>query len=93
MSNNLIVSYDLNVVGQNYSAVIDAIKSLGSWTKIQQSVWYVDSPLTAELAAKKVNTYMDRNDSLIVLDATNNDAFWYNLSDVVSKQIQGHWGR
>jgi hypothetical protein len=93
MSNNLIVSYDLNVVGQNYSAVIDAIKSLGGWTKIQQSVWYVDSPLNAELAAKKVNTYMDRNDLLIVLDATNNVAFWYNLSGVASKQIQGHWGR
>ena len=93
MSNNLIVLYDLGLVGQNYSAVIYAIKLSGSWTKIQQSVWYVDSPLNAELAAKKVNTYMDRNDSLIVLDATNNDAFWYNLSDVASKQIQGHWGR
>lgn len=91
MSNNLLVSYDLNASGQNYDAVINVIKSLGNWAKIQKSVWYVNSSFNAELAAKKVYASMDNNDSLIVLDASNNDAYWYNLSDEVGLYIQRHW--
>ncbi|MGO4893179.1 hypothetical protein [Flavobacterium sp. W21_SRS_FM6] len=91
MSNNLFISYDLHVVGQNYTAVAEAIKSLGSWAKVQQSVWYVNSAFTAAQAAKKVWGHMDNNDSLIVVDATNNDASWYNLSDEVAQHIQRNW--
>lgn len=47
MANNLIVSYDLYSPGQDYSKVIDAIKALGSWAKVQKSVWYVNSSYTA----------------------------------------------
>lgn len=93
MANNFFVSYDLNSPGQDYSKVIDAIKSLGSWAKIHKSFWYVKSTLTAEQAAKKVWAYMDSNDSLIVVDSTNNDAYWYNLSEQVSKHMQDQWKR
>ena len=93
MSNNLFVLYDLHAVGQNYDAVVNAIKSLGSWAKVQQSVWYVDSPLDAKQAAKKLRNSTDHNDSLIVLDTTNNGAFWYNLSDEVAAHIQNHWSK
>lgn len=91
MANNLFISYDLNTPGQDYSNVIEAIKSLGTWAKVQKSVWYVSSRLGAEGAAKKVRPHMDQNDSLIVIDATNKDAYWFNLPDEVSKQIQSHW--
>jgi len=33
---------------------------------------------------------MDTNDSLIVVDATNNDAAWYRLSDEVANQKTFH---
>jgi hypothetical protein len=39
MANNLHVSYDLNSPGQNYEAVIERIKKLGSWAKIHYSFW------------------------------------------------------
>jgi len=41
--NNLFVSYDLKDPGQNYDRVITAIKGLGSWAKVQYSLWYVSS--------------------------------------------------
>jgi hypothetical protein len=93
MANNLFISYDLYNPGQDYSTVIDAIKTLGAWAKVQKSVWYVNSPLSAEQAAGRVWATMDRNDSLIVVDATNNDAYWYNLAEAASKQIQEQWRR
>ena len=91
MANNLIISYDLYSPGQDYSAVIDAIKSLGSWAKIHKSVWYVNSSYSAEQAVDAVWTHMDRNDSLFVVDATNNDAAWQNLNDKVSAHLKDQW--
>lgn len=91
MSNNLIISYDLNRQGQNYQAVTDAIKSLGSWARVQDSVWYVDSNYGASAAGEKVYANMDSNDSLIVVNATTNDAVWWGLSNEVSNHIKTHW--
>src|SRR5262245_53837897 len=89
--NNLFVTYDLNAPGQNYDKVEQAIKSLGSWAKVQYSFWYVKSGYNASQAAEIVRRAQDHNDSLIVVDATNNDAYWYNLKPEVSKFIQQNW--
>lgn len=91
MANNLFISYDLFVPGQSYDKVAEAIKSLGTWAKIQMSFWYVKSNHSANKAAEIIWATMDANDSLIVVDATNNNAFWYNLKPEVSKFIQDHW--
>ncbi|MDC2888532.1 CRISPR-associated protein Cas2 [Psychrosphaera algicola] len=93
MLSNLIISYDLNVAGQNYDAVIRSIKSLGDWAHIQSSIWYVNSQLNAEQAAKHVWANMDGNDSLIIVDSVKNEAHWYNLTNEVSNCIQTNWNR
>lgn len=91
MANNLFVSYDLYNPGQNYEKVADAIKSLGNWAKVQKSFWYANSNHTASTAASLVWAAMDKNDSLIVVDATNNNAVWYNLDPQVSQFIKDRW--
>lgn len=91
MANNLFISYDLYSPGQDYSKVIDAIKSLGSWAKVHKSLWYVNSNLNSMQAANHVWKIMDQNDSLIVIDASNNDAYWYNVPPEVEKHIQQQW--
>lgn len=93
MANNLIVSYDLFNPGQDYSRVIDTIKSLGSWAKVHKSVWYVNSSHTAAQAVDKVWAVMDKNDSLFVADATNNNAAWQNLNDKVSSHVRDQWSK
>lgn len=93
MANNLFVSYDLHQPGQNYEAVIKAIKSLGNWAKVHKSLWYVNSSHTASSAVDVVWGKMDKNDTIIVIDATNKNAAWRNLSDEVSKYIQNHWNK
>ena len=91
MANNLFISYDLHTPGQDYEKITEAIKALGSWVKVQYSLYYVNSNLTASEASKKVWAVMDSNDSLIVIDATNNNASWYNIGQKVSDFIQKHW--
>lgn len=36
---------------------------------------------------------MDRNDSLIVVDVTNQTASWQGLSDEVGRHIRDNWTR
>jgi hypothetical protein len=91
MANNLHISYDLNTPGKNYDKVIERIKTLGSWAKVHKSFWYVDSTLTASQACAKVWEVMDSNDTVYVVDATNNIAAWQNLPEAVSKHIQSKW--
>jgi len=93
MANNLFISYDLNTPGQDYSGLIEEIKSLGSWAKVQKSFWYVNSTLTASQAVDRVWAKMDRNDSLIVVDAKNNSAAWQGLSDEVANFIKKQWSQ
>jgi hypothetical protein len=91
MSNNLLVSYDLNSPGQNYTTVIDEIKSLGSWANVQKSHWYVSSNLTAIEARDRVSSVMDNNDSLVVIDASNDSVAWNNLYIEISDHIENSW--
>lgn len=91
MPSNLFISYDLNNPGQNYSAVIEKIKSLGGWANVQKSFWFLSTSLTAQQVANALWSVMDANDSLIVIDANANDAYWFNLDPAVSKYIQDNW--
>ena len=89
--NNLHISYDLKEPGKNYAAVIEAIKALGSWAKVHKSFWYVKSSLTAEQARDRIWKAMDSSDTVYVVDATNNQAAWQNLSSEVSEFIKDKW--
>ena len=91
MSNNLFISYDLNSPGQNYTSVIETIKSLGSWANPQKSFWYVKSSLTAAQAVDKVWQTMDKNDSLMVVNATDNSAAWRGLDPRVEQHLKERW--
>ena len=91
--NNLFISYDLNSPNQNYDAIIESIKELGNWAYVNKSTWYVNSSFGAEEAANKIHLKMDSNDNLIVINTSNNEAYWYNLSDEVSKHIQNFWNK
>lgn len=91
--NNLFISYDLNAPGQRYDAVAEAIKGLGNWAKVQKSFWYVKSTLSAADAVKRVWAVMDRNDSLIVVDATGKQAAWQGIDPKVAQHIIDNWSK
>ncbi|HID9365590.1 TPA: hypothetical protein ACXE8Y_004152 [Klebsiella quasipneumoniae] len=90
MANNLFVTYDL-IKTKDYPAVHKAIQSLGAWAKVTESNWYVNSTYTASQATEIVRKSMDADDKLIVVDASNNVASWYNLSAEVANFIKDQW--
>jgi hypothetical protein len=69
MAYNLFIAYDLIPPGQNYEAVREAIRSLGKWHQFQYSLFYVNTPYSAEEAARVVLGVMDTKDRLAVIDA------------------------
>lgn len=91
MANNLFVSYDLIAEGQNYDRVATAIKSLGSWAKVHKSLWYVNSSYTASQAVDQLKSAIDRNDKVLVVDASNNNAAWNHLDPQVDAHIKTQW--
>jgi hypothetical protein len=67
--NNFFVSYDLMRPGQDYNAVHDAIKSLGRWYHLQESVFYVNTSYTARECDVIVGRALDANDRLLIADS------------------------
>lgn len=93
MANNFFVSYDLMVPGQHYERVSNAIKATGDWAKVELSFFYVKSTMTVKALADHVWASMDSNDKLIVIDATTNDFYGYNMSPEVLKHMQERWNK
>jgi hypothetical protein len=93
MTNNLHISYDLNKPGQDYSTLIAKIKTLGGWAKIHKSYWYVNSSYTAEQVVNFLWQFMDKSDSIYVVDATNKNSAWRNISTEAATYIKSNWNQ
>lgn len=91
MANNIHISYDLYAPGQKYDLVIERIKSLGTWAKVHKSYWYLSTNLNAAQVCDAIWAVMDGNDSVYVVDATNNSAAWRNIDSTVEAFIKNHW--
>lgn len=83
------ISYDLNTPGKDYTALYDAIKSLGSWCHPVDSTWYVDTTLTAEAVRNQLDAVMDATDYVIVSRASASAA-WRLPSPEVSDWLEQH---
>ncbi|TWI69033.1 hypothetical protein IP91_00098 [Pseudoduganella lurida] len=91
MANNLFVAYDLDVPIQNYKRVIAAINALGEAVRVQASLFYVKSSLSAKLAEEFVSAVASSNDRILVIDAA--DAWWHNAMEPAPEFIQARWRR
>jgi hypothetical protein len=91
VANNLFVAYDLDKPGQNYAAVEKAINSLGTAVKVQMSLYYLKTTLSAAEAEKRIWASMDSNDRLIVIAASA--AYWHNALAPTNEVIDQQWNR
>lgn len=69
MAYNLFIAYDLIPPGQNYPAVHEAIKNLGTWYQFQYSLWYVNTQYSPTEAFSLISGAMDARDKLAVINA------------------------
>jgi hypothetical protein len=66
----LLVGYDLNQPGQNYAALIEKLKSFGTYWHHLDSTWLVKTALTPVQIRNELARFIDPNDELLVLDVT-----------------------
>ena len=66
MKKRYFITYDLNKAGQDYENVIQAIKSASDGANYQ----------SAQEVSDKITKYLDRNDSLLVIEVINNTQGW-----------------
>ncbi|MCQ9120987.1 hypothetical protein BKG95_02505 [Rodentibacter pneumotropicus] len=68
---NMIISYDLRNK-RDYKTLIDAIQSLGSSSKVLESLWYVRTTYSAVQCRDYLKKYIDKDDGIAVFDCSNN---------------------
>jgi hypothetical protein len=93
VANNLHISYDLKNPGRDYENIIAAVKQLGGWAKIHYSYWYVSSEFSAQQARDHLLVQLDSNDSLYVVNSTDNTAAHYNISPEVAAFMSAAWAK
>jgi len=54
-------------------------------------VFYMHGDLDAEFVGKKVWATMNIDDKLVVIDASKNDARWYNIKPEISDFLVANW--
>lgn len=66
----LLIAYDLNKPGQDYTKLYEEIRSLGAWWHHLDSTWIVDTYSTVEDVSSRLRAVMDESDRFLVLDVT-----------------------
>ena len=73
-----IISYDLVSPNRNYDALYGAIKSLGPWAHVTESLWAVVTEKSAVEVRNYLSGHIDGNDRLFVLRSGSEGA-WRNV--------------
>lgn len=86
--NLYLITYDLSAPGRNYENLFDGIKKVSNdWAHPLESVWIVETSLSAGQIRDHLTSHIDKNDKLIVL-RLGKEAAWYGLSDETSNWIR-----
>lgn len=64
------VNYDLNETGQDYTKLIEYLKSHQSWAKPLKSSFFVKTSLSAGALRDGIKSHVDTNDDIVVVTVT-----------------------
>lgn len=89
---SILIGYDLNRKGQDYTTLIDKIKALanGSWWHCLDSTWIIKCNLTAVQVRDALLPVVDVNDELLVMDVTADAAAWYGFDENCSSWLKNN---
>ncbi|WP_067177034.1 hypothetical protein [Sulfurospirillum sp. UCH001] len=99
--NALLITYDLNKggavgkdKGQNYSGLYDRIRGLsdGSTWHCADSTWIIKSKYNTQQARDHLQTAIDSNDVILVVDITNKSYHWQGFKGDCATWLGKHLG-
>lgn len=82
------VNYDLNKSGQDYTKLIEYLKSHNGWAKPLKSSFFVATSLTAGQLRDGINQYIDSNDDVVVVTVGGKGWATHGLSDKLNKWLK-----
>lgn len=68
--NTILVSYDLNAPGKDYTKLLEHLRSYGNRSKPLKSLWLIRTALTAAQVFDAAKPHLDQNDYILVIDVT-----------------------
>ncbi|MCM3662506.1 hypothetical protein M3148_16130 [Georgenia satyanarayanai] len=74
------VNYDLNKAGQDYTKLIDYLKSHQNWARPLKSSFFVKTSLTASQLRDGIKQHIDGNDDIVVVTVTGQSWATYGIS-------------
>lgn len=84
------VNYDLNKAGQDYTKLIEYLKSHQSWAKPLKSSFFVKTSLTAAQLRDGIKKHIDVNDDVVVVTVTGASWATYGLSSKLNEWIKAN---
>lgn len=82
------VNYDLHKTGQDYTKLIDYLKSHQSWAKPLKSSFFVKTSLTAGQLRDGIKKHIDANDDIVVVTVTGASWATYSISSDVNEWLK-----
>lgn len=91
VANNILIFCELEAMAENGKVVTSKIKELGTWARINPSLWYVDSTLTASEVRDQITPLIKDGDCLFIANMSSGQAAWKGVSNPVTAFIKTHW--
>lgn len=75
MKKKYIITYDLNIPGQDYDSLISAIKSY-DYIKVLKSAWFIKTGRSASEIYNHLRPLIDDSDRIFISEITLNHGGW-----------------
>lgn len=72
----LLIAYDLNKPGQDYTNLYAEIKKAGTWWHHLDSTWIISTSYSPQDWYERLHQHMDDNDHLLVIEICKNYHGW-----------------
>lgn len=72
----LLITYDLNKPGKNYSGLHEEIKTAGWWWHHLDSTWIIKTDQGPEYWYNKLSKHLDQTDNILIIEVTKNYYGW-----------------
>ena len=72
----LLIAYDLNKPGQDYSGLHDEIKKADLWWHYLESTWIISTNLSPNTWTDRLRKHIDKNDHVLVIEVCDNFNGW-----------------
>ncbi|MFL6090459.1 MAG: hypothetical protein ACJ71Z_09990 [Aeromicrobium sp.] len=84
------VNYDLNKSGQDYTKLIDYLKSHEGWAKPLKSSFFVSTTLTASELRDGIKKHIDTNDDVVVIPVGGQGWATFGLAKNITDWMHKH---